>query len=93
MSGRDRVRDSDRGRDHGREKPNKPKWVPGQGRNPDLEAERKTGFGLGSAWSEHDDRRGDAEVKHKRGPSPSGSWKHDLYDEVVKGDAKAKKRR
>merc|ERR1712232_1375307 len=74
----------------GRDDRDRPQWIPGRGRNPDLEAETRTGAGLGSAWSEHDDRRGaepaiNAQSRRGSSPGAGGSWKHDMYDEVVVG--------
>lgn len=53
-------------------------WVPGRGRNLDLETE---GGSLGRWYNEHDDRRGGEEPGgRRRGSSPGGAWKHDLFE-------------
>lgn len=63
----------------------RPKWAPGHGRNPDLEAEKLTGVPLARNYSEHDDRRGEAAPAMRRGSSPGGKWKNDMFDQLVKG--------
>mmetsp|Transcript_32371 Transcript_32371/g.102768 ORF Transcript_32371/g.102768 Transcript_32371/m.102768 type:complete len:243 (-) Transcript_32371:50-778(-) len=70
----------------GRDDRERPQWVPGQGRNPDLEAERLTGAGLARPYSEHDDRRAAAgsSPSRRRGASPGGPWRHDLFEELTK---------
>lgn len=63
----------------------RPQWVPGQGKNPDLEAERLTGAPLARAYNEHDDRRsGGSPPPRRRATSPGGAWRHDLFENVVK---------
>eukprot|EP00930_Biecheleria_cincta_P051128 TRINITY_DN36285_c0_g1_i1.p1 TRINITY_DN36285_c0_g1~~TRINITY_DN36285_c0_g1_i1.p1 ORF type:complete len:259 (+),score=31.59 TRINITY_DN36285_c0_g1_i1:74-850(+) len=69
------VRDRDRGA----------RWVPGHGKNPDLEAEKLTGRPLARNYSEHDDRRGgDSSAPARRGSSPSGKWKNDMFEQLTK---------
>merc|ERR1712087_261106 len=68
-----------------REQRERPVWRPGQGRNPDLEAEKLTGCPLARDWSEHDDRRvsmaDSADTARTRSESSlGGKWKHDLFD-------------
>ncbi|CAJ1433071.1 unnamed protein product [Effrenium voratum] len=83
---RDKPRDW-RGRDfgafNGRDDRDRVKWVPGQGRNPDLEAEKLTGAPLARNYSEHDDRRGEGAAA-QRGSSPGGKWKNDMFEQMVK---------
>lgn len=89
-SSRDRSSRGGRDRDFGafngreaRERDRAPRWVPGQGRNPDLEAEKLTGHPLARNYSEHDDRRGgESAPPPRRGSSPSGKWKNDMFEQV-----------
>jgi len=82
--GRGDYRGMDFGAFNGRDA-ERTKWAPGQGRNPDLEAEKLTGVPLARNYSEHDDRRGEAAPAARRGSSPGGKWKNDMFDQMVKG--------
>jgi len=65
--------------------PRRPQWLPGYGKNPDLEAERMTGAPLARVYSQHDDRRsGNSPPPRRRAPSPGGAWRHDMFEELVK---------
>ena len=86
-----RGRGDSRGMDFGARKgreAERAKWAPGQGRNPDLEAEKLTGVPLARNYSEHDDRRGEGAPAMRRGSSPGGKWKNDMFDQMVKGGSK-----
>merc|ERR1711920_784476 len=83
-------RDGARGGGGNRHMRERASWKPGQGRNPDLEAERLTGHPLARDYSEHDDRRAStAEAAdqgfRRRASSPGGKWKHDLHDLFAAG--------
>merc|ERR1740139_968501 len=74
-------------------------WVPGRGRNPDLEDDRR-GFGrTGNRWSDHDDRMGGGDrdepprAVQRRGASPGSSWRHDKFEEVTKEAKEAKEQK
>ncbi|CAE7226469.1 unnamed protein product, partial [Symbiodinium pilosum] len=75
------------GRDSRDEREKGAKWMPGRGRNPDLEAEKLTGVPLARNYSEHDDRRNDAAPAVRRGGSPGGKWKNDMFEQLS-GDKK-----
>jgi len=70
----------------GRDERERPHWTPGQGKNPDLEAEVMTGVPLARIYSEHDDRRGGGgePSTRRRGSSPGGAWRHDLFEDMAK---------